>query len=134
MQLDPTDLPPAALAFLTERHLATLASVRPDGSPHLVPVGFSWQPEARLARVITSAGSVKARLARAGGPVSLCQLDGARWLTLQGTAAVSQDAQRVADAVTRYAERYRQPRPNPARVVIEITVHSVLGSPRLLAE
>ena len=34
----------------------------------------------------------------------------------------------VADAEARYARRYRQPRENPARVVIEISVDRVLGN------
>ena len=38
------------------------------------------------------------------------------------------DAASVADAVERYAQRYRQPRVNPARVVIEISVDRVLGN------
>ena len=38
------------------------------------------------------------------------------------------DAASVADAVERYAQRYRQPRENPARVVIEISVDRVLGN------
>ena len=49
------------LAFLTERHLATLTTLRADGSPHVVPVGFTYDPETRTARVITSGDSVKAR-------------------------------------------------------------------------
>ena len=38
------------------------------------------------------------------------------------------DATAVADAVERCAVRYRQPRENPARVVIEISVDRILGS------
>ena len=34
---------------------------------------------------------------------------------------------RVADAVERYARRYRQPRVNPLRVVLEISVDRILG-------
>jgi hypothetical protein len=34
----------------------------------------------------------------------------------------------VLDAETRYAARYRQPKPNPERVVVEITVNRVLGN------
>ena len=30
------------LDFLTERHLATLTTLRPDGTPHVVPVGFTY--------------------------------------------------------------------------------------------
>ena len=37
----------------------------------------------------------------------------------------------VADAVRRYAERYRQPRENPQRVVITIAVDRVLCSTTL---
>ena len=38
------------------------------------------------------------------------------------------DAAAVADAVQRYAVRYRQPRPNPERVAIEIAVDRILGN------
>ena len=38
------------------------------------------------------------------------------------------DTGSVADAERRYAARYREPRPNPERVVIAITVTSVLGN------
>ena len=35
MPLDPHDLPESVLEFLTERHLATLTTLRQDGSPHV---------------------------------------------------------------------------------------------------
>jgi F420H(2)-dependent biliverdin reductase len=124
----PSDLPPEALSFLRERHLATLTTLRADGTPHVVPVGFTWDQERLLARVITGGGSVKAGLAARGGRVALCQVDGRRWLTLEGSVAVSADPAEVAEAVRRYAERYRQPRVNPARVAVLITVDRVLGS------
>ena len=47
------------LTFLAERHLATLTTLRADGSPHVVPVGFSFDVEPGLVRVITFAGSVE---------------------------------------------------------------------------
>jgi PPOX class probable F420-dependent enzyme len=127
---DPASLQlrPDALSFLTERHLATLTTLRPDGSPHVVPVGFTFDAGTGTARVITSGTSAKARNARHGTRVALCQVDGRRWLTLEGTATVRQDAASVADAERRYAERYRQPRHNPARVVLEISVDRVLGN------
>jgi hypothetical protein len=55
-------------------------------------------------------------------------VDGPRWSTLEGRAVVRDEPDQVADAVRRYAERYRQPRANPERVVIEITVTKVLGN------
>ena len=126
---NPADLAPATLEFLTERHLATLTTLRADGSPHVVPVGVTFDPETATARVITSGTSAKARHVRDGqARVAVCQVDGARWLTLEGTAVVKDDAASVADAVERYARRYRQPRENPARVVIEIAVDRVLGN------
>ena len=38
-----------------------LATVRPDGTPHLVPVGAVYDPETGVARIITSGTSTKAR-------------------------------------------------------------------------
>jgi PPOX class probable F420-dependent enzyme len=126
---DLADLSPGLLDFLTERHLATLTTLRADGSPHVVPVGVTFEPATRTARVITSGTSAKARHVRAGrGRVAVCQLEGRRWVTLEGTAVVRDDATSVADAVERYARRYRQPRVNPARVVIEISVDRILGN------
>jgi F420H(2)-dependent biliverdin reductase len=123
------DLGPDRMAFLTARHLATLATLRADGSPHVVPVGVTYDPERGLARVITSGTSAKARHVRDGQfRVAVCQVDGARWLTLEGTAVVRDDAASVAEAVERYARRYRQPRVNPARVVLEISVDRILGN------
>jgi len=128
VSLDPGALDEATLTFLVERHLATLTNVRADGTPHVVPVGFTYEPETRLARVITGGGSVKARLAaRPGAVAALCQVDGRRWLTLQGPIRVEDDPAAVADAVERYAQRYRQPRVNPERVVLVVAVERVLG-------
>ena len=129
MARDPSDPGPELLAFLTERHLATLTTLRPDGSPHVVPVGVTYDAATRTARVITSGTSAKVRHVRdGGGRVAVCQVDGRRWVTLEGTAQVRDDAASVANAVERYARRYRQPRENPARVAIEISVDRILGS------
>jgi len=114
-------------AFLAERHLGTLATLRADGSPHLVPVGFTVDLDAGMAWIITDGGSAKARHARRGGRVAVSQTDRARWLTLEGVAEVYDD-ERVAAAVERYAGRYRVPRENPSRVTIGIRVDRVLGS------
>jgi F420H(2)-dependent biliverdin reductase len=125
--LEPASLPDEVLAFLDERHLATLTTLRADGSPHVVPVGFSYDPTDRVVRVITRSGSVKVRNARRGGRAAVSQVDGGRWLTLEGVAAVTDDPERVARAVRGYAERYRQPGERSDRVAIEITVDRVLG-------
>ncbi|WP_330174572.1 TIGR03618 family F420-dependent PPOX class oxidoreductase [Streptomyces sp. NBC_01498] len=120
------------LAFWRERHLCTLTTLRPDGTPHVVPVGVTYESEARLARVITGKDSMKVAHILAAGPagarVAVCQVHRRRWATLEGVATVSADPDRVADAVGRYAARYeREPRPNPDRVVVEIAVDRALG-------
>ena len=129
MALDPGALPDEVSAFLAERHLATLTTLRPDGSPHVVAVGFTCDPDASLVRVITFAPSSKARnlVATPGSRAAVCQVDGGRWLTLEGPATVTADADRVAEGVRRYAARYRPPGQRADRVVIEITVDRILG-------
>lgn len=127
MALDPAALPDSALQMLQERHLATLTTLRDDGSPHVVPVGFSWDATDRLVRVITNRTSQKVRNASRGGRAAVSQVEGRFWLTLEGPCRVETDPEVVADAVRRYAERYREPRPNPQRVVIVIEVDRVLG-------
>lgn len=122
-----------ALTFVTERHLATLATLRADGTPHTVAIAFTYDPATGRARVITSGDSQKARNAARGGYAALTQVDGARWLTLEGPARVLTDAESVRDAEARYAVRYKPPRENPKRVVIEIDVARVLGSSGLRA-
>lgn len=121
-----------ALAFLTERHLAMLTTLRADNSPHVVAVGFTFDPMTHLARVITTGGSQKAVNASERGVAVLSQVDGARWLSLEGKSTVSNDADAVRDAELRYAQRYRTPRVNPRRVVIEVRIERVLGSSELL--
>jgi F420H(2)-dependent biliverdin reductase len=127
MSLDPADLPAGALPLLTERHLATLTTLRADGSPHVTPVGFTWDAPAQLVRVICSGGSVKARNAARGQRAAVAVMEGRHWLTLEGKSRVLEDGEAVRDAERRYAQRYRQPRENPQRVVIVIEVDRVLG-------
>ncbi len=127
--MHPDELDDEAMAFLRDRHLATLSTPRPDGTVHVVPVGFSFDPVTRLARIITFAASWKARhiAAHPDTPVTVGQIDGGRWMSLEGTATVTDDPERVAEAVDRYAARYRVPEPRPDRVAIEIEVVRVLG-------
>lgn len=129
---DATALTDDAIDFLTERHLATLTTLRPDGTPHVIAVGFTYDGDAQIARVITNDVSQKAINAGRGAYAAVTQIDGARWLTLEGPASVRNDRESVVDAENRYAQRYRVPRENPTRVVIEIQVQRVLGSRSLL--
>lgn len=127
MALDPSSLAPEVLEFLRERHLAVLVTQRADGSPHAVAVGFTFDAVTRTARVITRAASVKAANARRGGRAAVSQVDGPRWLTLEGTVRLATEPDEVRRAVAAYAERYRMPADRDDRVVVEIAVDRILG-------
>ncbi|NIH85985.1 PPOX class probable F420-dependent enzyme [Amycolatopsis granulosa] len=117
-------------AFWAERHLCLLTTLRPDGGPHVVPVGVTVDEDFTTARVICRRGSVKARNVRRGDPALavVSQVDGRRWSSLEGTAVIREDPESVADAENRYAVRYhRRPAPHPERVVIEISIGRRLG-------
>lgn len=129
MALRPDQLDDAALDFLAERHLATLTTLRPDGSPHVVAVGFTWDGDAGIARVITWDDSKKARnvAAQPESRAVVSQVDGGRWMSLEGPATVTTDVERCRDGERRYAERYRKPAQREDRAVIEIRVDRILG-------
>lgn len=115
------------LDFLAERHLATLTTLRADGTPHVVPVGFAYSHPERRVRIITSGASQKARNAERGGRAAVSQVDGRRWLTLEGDVRLVTDADGVSAAEQAYAERYQAPRERDDRVAIEIDVDRIMG-------
>jgi PPOX class probable F420-dependent enzyme len=131
MALDVDSLDDDVMTFLRERHLATLTTLRRDGSPHVVAVGFSYDAAARIARVITWATSQKAvnagRMQRAGQRAVVCQVDGGRWLALEGPVRLVTDPDLVRPGVDGYAERYQAPKDRDDRAVIEIDVDRILG-------
>ncbi|MFI6648299.1 pyridoxamine 5'-phosphate oxidase family protein [Streptomyces sp. NPDC050529] len=132
MAVDVRNPGPEYLAFWRESHLCTLTTPRPDGTPHVVPVCVTYDPEAGLARIITNKNSRKVANILAAGPdgarVAACQVHRARWATLEGVARVRTEQDRVETAVRRHMERYeRTPSPNPDRVAIEISLDRALG-------
>jgi len=122
----------AAREFLAERHLATLSTLGRDGRIHSVPVGITYLDG--VVRVIGSRGSQKFVNAERSGRASVNTVDGARWISFEGPARILSDPESVAFAVELYAARYRQPRPNPRRIVLELTVERVLGSSGMRAD
>jgi len=95
-----------------------------------VPVAPVPEPSSGLLWILTSATSVKARNVRAGngaGRVSLCEVEGPHWVTVEGRAEFVDDAEVRADAELRYAVRFRAPRVNPLRVVILVRMTRVMG-------
>ena len=127
-------LTPEQRVFVLERHLATLTTLRPDGSPHVTPVAFTWEADTGTAWLTSEDGAVKVRNVDAAGAAgrsaraALCQVDGGRWLTLEGTLTVSRDAADVALAERRHSARYPALAADPARVALRLVVDRVLGS------
>ncbi|GGB96949.1 pyridoxamine 5'-phosphate oxidase family protein [Cellulomonas carbonis] len=127
-------LTPEQHVFVTERHLATLTTLRPDGTPHVVPVGFTWDPDQGVLRITTRVTSAKVRNIEhheaVGGTAraAVCQVEGGRWLTFEGSITVSRERDEVLEAMRRYARRYRELKEDPRRVVLRLTVDRVMGS------
>ena len=124
----PRDLPEEALQFLADRHLASLSIALDDSPPHTTPVGFSWDPKEHLVRVITFADAKKVAHLSQPKMVSLCQIDGGRWLTLFGQAEVTADPEKCRKAEQLYGQRYKPPQDRGAdRRAIEIKVTKIMG-------
>lgn len=130
MSLDPRTLPADVLSFLTERHLASLTTSRADGTPHVVPVGFTFDTAECMVRIITFEGSQKVINARREGRAAVCQIDGPNWITLEGSIRATTDPDDIRRAVEAYSARYRQPKERSDRVALEIRVDRVLGTIR----
>jgi hypothetical protein len=83
--------------------------------------------------VITSCDSHKVANVLATQQAAVCQVDGRRWLTLSGPARINDNPDDIKTAEDLYAQRYRTPRINPRRVVLEITVDQILAARDLRA-
>jgi PPOX class probable F420-dependent enzyme len=123
----PTELTADELQFLTARHLATLTTLRSDNTPHVVAIAFAYDAASGLIRIISSDRTQKVHNIDSNGFAVVCQVDGARWLTMEGTAQVVRDPDRVRRAVEAFEARYRPARENPDRVAIEIRIGRILG-------
>lgn len=77
-------------AFLAGLHVGVLAIERRDGPPLAVPVWYSYEPGGDV-HVLTSASSLKGRLAAAAGRASLCAQQEDlpyKYVTVDGTVEI----------------------------------------------
>ncbi|MCB8942721.1 MAG: pyridoxamine 5'-phosphate oxidase family protein [Ardenticatenaceae bacterium] len=79
-------LSPEAQARLASERNIWLATVRPDGRPHLVPLWFAWHDD--LIYICIQPGSVKATNLRQNPLVSLSLEDGSNVVICEGETAV----------------------------------------------
>ena len=87
----PTTSPPKRTRSSPNGISARLSTLRADGTLHVCAVGFTWDPERTVVRVITSDGSQKVRNVERSGRAAVGQVDGGRWLSLEGPARVTRD-------------------------------------------
>jgi hypothetical protein len=94
-------------AFLSEgRRTAKLATVRADGSPHVVPVGFVLDGDEWV--LMTGSDSVKGRNLRRDPRVGLCvdDVDAHAFVTVTGTATLSEEPESLLHWATVLGGRY----------------------------
>jgi PPOX class probable F420-dependent enzyme len=94
-------------AFLSEgRRTAKLATLRADGSPHVVPLGFVLDGDDWV--LMTSDDSVKGRNLRRDPRVGLCvdEIDPHAFVTVSGTAVLSEEPKALLHWATVLGHRY----------------------------
>jgi PPOX class probable F420-dependent enzyme len=100
-------IPNHLTSFWDLPRLATLATVRPDGSPHLVPV--KCMRDGDDFHVLTRPETVKVRNLAATGRASLAEHTDSGWATVEGTAYVDDDPALIATARAAYERRFGRP-------------------------
>lgn len=94
--------------FLAGLHVGVLGVERPDGPPLVVPVWYSYEPGGEVV-VLTSASSVKGRLAAASGRASLCAQQEElpyKYVTVEGPLEIDELGDDAHSAVLPMAIRY----------------------------
>jgi len=94
--------------FLAGLHVGVLAIERPEGPPLAVPVWYSYEPGADV-EVLTSASSLKGRLAAAAGRASLCAQQEElpyKYVTVEGSVEIDALGDDAEAAVLPMATRY----------------------------
>ncbi len=128
MSFPPNELHPEAIRFLTEpRTIASLATTRRDGRPHVASVGYTFDPIDAIVRVVTKPFSQKVRNVEAGSAAVLNQIEGMLWIQLHGPARVLHDPDSLHDAYERFATRYGRVHEGEELCVVEIRVQHCLG-------
>jgi PPOX class probable F420-dependent enzyme len=94
--------------FLAGLHVGVLGLERSDGPPLVVPVWYSYEPGGDV-EVLTSASSLKGRLAAAAGRASLCAQQEElpyKYVTVEGSVEIDELGDDAKAAVLPMAIRY----------------------------
>ena len=100
--------PEATEKFLREPHIADLATVQPDGSPHLAPVWFFYDGEQII--VMAEKSAVKIRNIRRDPRVMLSiatDVEPYEYVLVRGTAAITFNDEDGPDLLRTIAVHYK---------------------------
>jgi PPOX class probable F420-dependent enzyme len=88
------------LAFVAENHAGVLATIRPDGRPHLSNLFYAYDSQADLVRISVTVDRVKSRNLEADPRATLhvTSQDFWTWVAVEGTAELSPVAADPQDA------------------------------------
>lgn len=100
-------IPDHLAEFWTAPRLATLGTVRADGSAHLVPVKCMRAADAFV--VMTRRETLKVRHVNRTGRASLAEHTSTLWATVEGPARIDDDPALVAVARAAYLDRFGRP-------------------------
>ena len=113
----------AVRAFLDEPRYAVIATINASGMPQLTAVWYALQGNEVLMN--TAAGRLKHRNLQRDPRLSICIVDGERYVTLYGRATlIDERAQAQADDL-QLAVRYDGPEKVPERAATIATQHRV---------
>ena len=124
--------------FLAESHVAHIATVRPDGRPHLTPISYIAELDTQgKAYLMAPENTVKFRNIRRNPKVSLSVANDQRpfdYVLLEGEGRLTQD--NMEDVLERMCLRYYPERGTAwakqllaagGLIVLEVTVNKVLS-------
>ena len=134
MRMKKAVIPESHLDLLLGKHFASVATVNPDGSPHVTPMWVDYDQESGLILLNTAKGRVKARNMKESAFVSLCIIDSNnpyRYLSIIGKVARITE-KNAEDHIRSLAERYTGSREFPlsddeTRIIVQVTPLRVIA-------
>jgi PPOX class probable F420-dependent enzyme len=88
------------LGFVAEHHWGVIATIQPDGRPHLSNVGYAYDRDADVVRISVTDSRAKTRYLREDPRVTLhvASKDFWTWVAVEGTAELTPVAADPQDA------------------------------------
>ena len=122
------NLPKSIEEFLSTRAFGSLNSIDETNNLHTAVVGFHFDKNKKIIRIISQKKSIKVKNIIQNNNVSLSQIRDNKWLSFIGTATIKYDQESIKLATDAYTLRYEKPSENPDRIAIEISVKKILGN------